>query len=94
MTMKTLSAVLLLCAFTGCSSEETRAPSRPPTSPPITNTDGGTDGSTPTCFDTTKEKPTQPDHFLNQCNSGECSTFDNATRIEGFKPGQALPPLN
>lgn len=91
--MKALFALGFSALVVACSSEEARAPSRPPTSPPVTTTDAGSDASA-TCFDTKKDKPTQPDHFLNQCNSGECSPFDNAKRIEGFKPGQPLPPLN
>ena len=38
-------------------------------------------------------KPTTPANFLNQCNGTECFKFDNAARIEAFKPG-ALPSLN
>jgi hypothetical protein len=100
-TMKKLPILALaataafVAALSACSSEPPAAPSRPPTPAPTDTADAGTDGAGPgACFDTTKEKPTRSDHFLNQCNAGECFAFDNAARIEGFKPGQALPPLN
>ncbi len=102
-TLFSSAAALLSIALAACSSSEpAAAPSRPPIPAPATETDGGgtgpgvetgTDGGAD-CFDTTKTKPTETSHFLNQCNGTECFKFDNSTRIEGFKPGQALPPLN
>ncbi|MBX3189516.1 MAG: hypothetical protein KF819_21000 [Labilithrix sp.] len=91
------AAALALVGVQACSSEEPAAPSRPPIPPPIVDQgDGGASdagGDAGDCFDTTKAKPTQPTHFLNQCNGGECFPFDNGTRIEGWKPGAPLPPL-
>jgi hypothetical protein len=101
---KTLGPVaLVLLASLGplaaCSTDDGEAtPSRPPI-PPVPTTPIGTDGGpgadgggTRDCFDSTKEKPTEPSQFLNQCNDGECFGFDNAARIEGYTPG-VLPPL-
>lgn len=105
--VKTLAVIVLSfipAVIAACSSEEAVAPSRPPVPPPSTSSsggtggeDGGTDpdgGPSKNCFDTKAAKPTQPKEFLNQCNSGECFGFDNGTRIEGWTPGSALPPLN
>jgi hypothetical protein len=90
-------ALVLFCVH-ACSSEDPVAPSRPPIPPPVApSVDGGSGGDggpASTCFDTTKNKPTDPRHFLNQCNSTECFKFDNVARIEGFHAGQPLPPLN
>lgn len=92
------AALAALVSFIACSSEEPAAPSRPPTPAPATPTaDGGPGDGGPTsadCFDTSKEKPVEPQHFLNQCNGTECFAFDNGARIEGFTPGAPLPPLN
>jgi hypothetical protein len=91
---------VFLMGIQACSSEEPAAPSRPPVPAPITtgggNGDGGGDngGTQNGCFDATKSKPTQVVQFLNQCNSTECFKFENATRIEGFKPAEPLAPLN
>jgi hypothetical protein len=94
----------IILGIQACSSEPAAAPSRPPIPPPIVDVDGGPDGGggggdggdggpQSSCFDTTQAKPTTPTNFLNQCNSTECFKFDNAARIEAFKPG-ALPALN
>lgn len=93
---------LVLVGIQACSSEQAAAPSRPPIPPPAADggdgvdgggSDGGEGGTPGSCFDTTKEKPTTPAQFLNQCNGTGCFEFDNAARIEGFKPGP-LPPLS
>ena len=107
MKAKTLAVIVLSLVpaiVAACSSEEAAAPSRPPVPPPSTSSSsggdgdgGGTDrdgGGGKDCFDSKATKPTQPKEFLNQCNSGECFKFDNGTRIEGWTPGNALPPLN
>lgn len=98
-TIFMLVASLALVAQ-ACTSEEPATPSRPPVPPPSTGSssggadaggegDGGKD-----CFDTKTAQPTAPKEFLNQCNGTECFPFDNRTRIEGYVPGAALPPLN
>ena len=107
MNAKSLAVIVLSfvpAIVAACSSEEAAAPSRPPVPPPSTSAssggpgdDGGTlpDGApAKDCFDSKAAKPTQPKEFLNQCNTGECFEFDNGTRIEGWTPGNALPPLN
>lgn len=99
--MKNLSKIVVGAFFViaACSSEQPAAPSRPPIPPPSGAdagiADSGADGEPQNdCFDTSVNKPTEPGHFLNQCNSAECFGFDNAARIEGFTPGAPLPPLN
>lgn len=93
------ASFLVLMGLQACSSEDPVAPSRPPIPVPNPTVDGGVEPGTDggpggsDCFDTTKTKPVEPAHFLNQCNSTECFKFDNA-RIEGFTPGGQLPPLN
>lgn len=93
--MRATSKIALVLSLVACSSSEPTAPSRPPVPPPSESSSGGGDGGVDTtCFDATKEKPTEPKHFLNQCNGAGCFPFDNATRIEGFSPSQPLPPLD
>ena len=94
-----VSGVLVSLGVLACSSQEAAAPSRPPT-PSSSSSSGGADGGNPEggaskdCFDTTKAKPIEPKHFLNQCNGTECFPFDNGARIEGYTAGASLPPLN
>lgn len=96
-------ASLVGVAAAACSSEAPAAPSVPPpgTTPVTPGADGGPGGGdgapgTPggECFDPSKQKPTEAQHFLNQCNDAGCFPFDNAARIQGFVPGAQLPPLN
>ena len=108
MNAKTIAVLVLSfvpAIVAACSSEEAAAPSRPPVPPPSTSSSGGTGddggsssggegGTTKDCFDTKTAKPSAPKEFLNQCNSGTCFKFDNATRIEGWTPGSPLPSLN
>jgi len=104
--MKRTNTILLASfawlAQAACSSDDpAAAPSRPPVPPPASSAssggaaDGGGGGGTgKDCFDTDAGAPTQAKDFLNQCTSAECFPFDNGSRIEGFTPGAALPPLN
>lgn len=81
-----------------CSSSEPNAPSTPIPTPGTGDpaADAGDDsGLAPgECFDTDAGPPTQPVHFLNQCNDGECFKFDNTAQIENYTAGSPLPPLN
>ena len=67
----------------------------PPTRPVCPSSANGTQPAGPIagepCWDLTGCNAETEEQFLQQCNSGTCFQFNNATRIEGFTG--ALPPL-
>ncbi len=84
-------------AISACSSSNEQAPSRPPITTPdsavedVSVPDAATDAAT--CFDWDAGTPTQLDDYLNACTDGQCTKFDNATRVPLYVPGQPLPPV-
>lgn len=63
---------------------------------PDGDVDGGDGGCTPTVTDAgCYVCPQETIQFLNQCNDGYCSPFNNATRITypGYTPGGPYPTI-